>query len=143
MRVQIAQTDSEIAQCYLVMMQLLPDLQKDEFVCRIKRLMSKGYSLAYLRDDAGICAVAGFRIIEMLSSSEPYLVVDEMVTDEGKRSQGYGDYLFEWLITYAQQHACRQIHLDSSVRFVDAHRFYFRKRMHIQGYHFILPLNDE
>ena len=140
MHLHVAQTDIEIARCFPVMVQLLPNLREEDFVNRIKHLMKMGYSLVYVEDNANICSVAGFRIIEMLSSNGPYLVVDEIVTDEGKRSQGYGDVLFEWLITYAQQNSCRQIHLDSSVRFVEAHRFYFRKRMHIQGYHFILPL---
>jgi GNAT superfamily N-acetyltransferase len=140
MLVGIAQTDPEIAECYPVMVQLLPDLREEEFVNRIRQLMDMGYSLACVKDDTGVCAVAGFRIIEMLLSSKPYLVINEMVTDKGKRSQGYGDYLFDWLISFARKHSCGQIHLDSSVRLVDAHRFYFRKRMHIQGYHFILPL---
>ena len=142
MHLHIAQTDAEIARCFPVMGQLLPNLREEEFVSRIKHLMKTSYSLVYLEDNANVCSVAGFRVIEMLSSPRPYLVVDEMVTDEDKRSQGYGDVLFEWLITYARQHSCRQIHLDSSVRFVEAHRFYFRKRMHIQGYHFILPLDE-
>ncbi|MCP4424371.1 MAG: GNAT family N-acetyltransferase [Chloroflexi bacterium] len=142
MHTHIAKTDAEIARCFPIMAQLLPNLREEKFVSHVQRLMKKGYALAYVKDEADICAVAGFRIVEMLSSSEPYLVVDEIVTDESKRSRGYGDALFEWLITYARQHSCRQIHLDSSVRFVEAHRFYFRQRMHIQGYHFVRPADE-
>jgi GNAT superfamily N-acetyltransferase len=139
---QVAKTDKEIAQCFPVMAQLLPKLREEDFVNRVKHLMKNGYVLVYVEDNSNICSVAGFRIIEMLSSNGPYLIIDEIVTEESKRSQGYGDALFEWLVRYARQHSCRQVHLDSSVRFIEAHRFYFRKRMHIQGYHFILPLAE-
>ena len=141
MQVQIANNDSEIVQCFPVMVQLLPELQEEEFVSRIRHLMKMGYALAYIRKSKTVCAVAGFRIVEMLSTSEPYLIIDEIITDESKRSQGYGTVLFDWLIAYAQAKCCKQVHLDSSIRFVNAHRFYFQKGMHIQGYHFILPLN--
>ncbi len=140
MHVRVAQTDVEIARCFPIMAQLLPELREEEFVNRIKQFVKAGYSLAYVENDANVCSVAGFRIVEMLMSSKPYLVVDEIVTDANKRSQGYGSVLFDWLIAYARERSCQQIHLDSSVRFIEAHRFYFRKRMHIQGYHFILPL---
>ncbi|WP_420645331.1 GNAT family N-acetyltransferase [Candidatus Leptofilum sp.] len=142
MQVYIARTDSEIAQCYSVMVQLLPDLKQSDFVIRVRRLSKTGYTLAYLEDYGLVCAVAGFRIVEMLSSFEPYLVIDEIVADESKQRQGYGNFLFDWLIQHAKKHHCKQIHLDSSVRFVNAHRFYFQRGMHIQGYHFILPLPD-
>ena len=141
MDLRIAQTDTEIARCFPVMVQLHPHLREDEFVSRIRHLMKTGYSLVYLEDAETVRAIAGFRLVKMLSP-ELFLVVDDMVTNASVRSQGYGDALFEWLTTYARQHSCRQIHLDSSVRFVEAHRFYFRKRMHIQGYHFILPLDE-
>ena len=142
MHVQLAQTDTEIAQCFRVMVQLLPTLREEDFITRIRHLGKTGYSLAFVEDKYQACSVAGFRIIDMLSATKPYLVIDEMVTDKNKRSLGYGDLLFEWLITHAKEHYCQQIHLDSSVRCVEAHRFYFRKRMHIQGYHFILPLDE-
>lgn len=140
MQVYVAQANSEIAQCFFVMVQLLPELQAENFVSRIRNLMQHGYALAYVQENESVCAVAGFRLVEMLLSTKPYLVIDEIVTDENKRSRGYGTFLFDWLVAYAQQKGCKQIHLDSSVRFVNAHRFYFRKGMHIQGYHFILPL---
>ncbi len=140
MQVRIAQDDSEIAHCFPVMVQLLPELQEEKFVARIRSLMESGYALAYVKDNESVYAVAGFRIVEMLLSSEPYLVIDEMVTEKSKRSQGFGTLLFDGLVAHAQKHCCRQIHLDSSVRLVNAHRFYFQKGMHIQGYHFILPL---
>ncbi len=95
MQVQIAKNDSEIVQCFPVMVQLLPELQAEEFVARIRHLMKMGYALAYIRENKTVCAVAGFRIVEMLSSSEPYLIIDEIVTDESKRLQGYGSNLFD------------------------------------------------
>jgi len=70
------------------MMQLLPNLQEEDFVARIKHLMNMNYRLAFLDDNAKVCSVAGFRIVEMLLANRPYLFFDEIVTDKDKRSQG-------------------------------------------------------
>ena len=136
--IHLAKEDREIEDCYPVMAELRGHLTRDEFVRRVKHQATSGYLLAYLRDGE-IRAVAGFRFLECLAW-ERILYVDDLVSASGDRSKGYGSALFDWLVDYAREHGCTQLHLDSRVTRFDAHRFYLRKRMIIECHHFSLDL---
>ena len=84
-------------------------------------------------------AVAGYRIMENLFSGL-HMYVDDLVTSEAQRSRGFGGALLDWLVELAKSHHCVEFQLDSGVQRFDAHRFYFRKGMHISSYHFRLKL---
>lgn len=79
--------------------------------------------------------VAGFRMMENLVNGR-ILYVDDLVTAEGDRSQGYGAALLHWLADYAKAQDCVSLQLDSGVQRSLAHRFYFRHGMTISGFHF-------
>ncbi|MDZ8052930.1 MAG: GNAT family N-acetyltransferase [Aulosira sp. ZfuVER01] len=137
--ITLAKSDAEIERCFPIMQMLRPHLIASEFVSRIKRQEQQGYQLAYLEDGGSIKAVAGFRIAESLSWGK-FLYVDDLVTQESDRSQGYGTNLLNWLLNYARANACEQFHLDSGVHRFAAHRFYFKQRLEIRAYHFVIDL---
>ena len=146
MPIQIASSDREISSCFPVMQQLRPHLEDpEEFVARVRRQQQGGYQLAFLaRGNSGaeeVKAVAGFRISECLAYGV-FLYVDDLVTQEGDRSQGYGEEILQWLIDYAKTQDCQEFHLDSGVQRFAAHRFYFRQRLEIKSYHFSLNLGS-
>ena len=97
------------------------------------------FHLAALEDDGVVRAVAGYRFQEKLLSGQN-LYVDDLVTDSTHRSRGHGRRLLSWLVKEARAHGCVQLELDSGVQRFDAHRFYFRERMHVSAYHFVQPL---
>jgi GNAT superfamily N-acetyltransferase len=68
--------------------------------------------------------------------------VDDLVTDGAHRSRAHGRTLFEWLVAEARRLGCDQLCLESGVQRFDAHRFYFRQRMHVSAYHFTLSLAE-
>ncbi|OUL37287.1 GNAT family N-acetyltransferase [Nostoc sp. T09] len=137
--ITLAKSDAEIERCFVIMQALRPHLIANDFVSRIKRQEQQGYQLAYLEDEGSIKAVAGFRIAESLSWGK-FLYVDDLVTLESERSQGYGTNLLNWLVDYAKANACEQLHLDSGVQRFAAHRFYFKQRLEIRAYHFAINL---
>jgi len=55
-----------------------------------------------LESDGEVRAVAGYRFLEKLLSGR-FLYVDDLVTREIDRSQGYGGQLFDWLIEQARE----------------------------------------
>jgi len=137
---RLAETDADLQRCFPVMHQLRPHLAADGFVARIRGMEREGFRLALLEDDAGtVRAVAGFRVQDMLAHGRT-LYVDDLVTDDQARSRGHGATLLRWLVARAQAAGCHQFSLDSGTHRRDAHRFYFRERMHIASYHFALPL---
>jgi len=139
MKIALAQSDADIARCFAVMTQLRPHLVEGEFVARVRRMQAEGFQLAFLEEAGSVCAVAGYRYYDKLFSGRN-LYVDDLVTDAARRSRGHGAALLTWLTQEARRHGCAQLELDSGVQRFEAHRFYFRERMHVSAYHFVVDL---
>lgn len=141
-QINFATTDDEVARCFPVMHQLRPHLVENEFVARVARMRPNGFLLASLEDEGIVRAVAGYRYLDLLYCGKA-MYVDDLVTDSTTRSKGYGSAMLDWLRDQARANDCVTFTLDSGVQRYDAHRFYFRERMTIQGYHFTQPLEPQ
>ena len=142
MQTKIAEalTLPEIARCFPVMRQLRTHFEDEKkFVEQVERQRAKGFRLAFLEDDGGVRAVAGYRMSESLFSGR-FCYVDDLVTDAATRSLGHGGALFDWLVAEARAAGCGKLELDSGVQRFAAHRFYLTKRMIISSHHFSLEL---
>ncbi|WP_414571566.1 GNAT family N-acetyltransferase [Nostoc sp. CCY 9925] len=139
MSIQLAESDFQILGCFSVMSQLRPHLQEAKFIEQVRYQMKEGYRIAFLEIEEQTLAVAGFRISTCLSSGK-FLYIDDLVVDEWKRSQNYGQQLFQWLIEYATNNDCEKLSLDSGVQRFEAHRFYLMQRMSITSHHFSIEL---
>jgi GNAT superfamily N-acetyltransferase len=135
MAISIAESDAEIDSCFEVMSVLRPHLKREEFVALVRTMEPQGYRLAYLTADDAVQAVAGYRIIDMLRTGR-MLEVDDLVSATSARSKGYGKQLLNWCYDVARASGCSVFELDSAVHRADAHRFYFRERMYVLGFHF-------
>lgn len=141
-KIKLAVAPGEIRACHTVIAQLRPHLDEEMFLAQVDRQQrASGYQLVYLEEDGVVHAVAGFRIQEMLFSGR-HLYVDDLVTDESRRSAGYGSKLIDWLVDHARQQRCKTLELDSGVHRAAAHRFYFRKGLTIESFHFRLDLEE-
>ncbi|MEH2455326.1 GNAT family N-acetyltransferase [Nostoc sp.] len=139
MSIQLGESDFQILKCFPVMSQLRPHLEQAKFVEQVRYQMKEGYKLVFLEVEQQAAAVAGFRIYTCLASGK-FLYIDDLVVDELKRSQSYGQQLFQWLIEYAINHECKHLSLDSGVQRFAAHRFYLMQRMSITSHHFGIEL---
>ena len=139
MNIEIADTLEKVKKCFSIMVQLRTTLTEAEFSKRVKREQEVGYTLVYLQNNQDIVALAGFRLLESLVHGK-FLYIDDLITDQGNRSKGFGDFLFSWLIAYAKQNDCQSLQLDSGVQRFEAHRFYIKQRMNIASHHFYLSL---
>lgn len=137
--IEQVETAEQIARTFSVMHQLRPHLVEADYVATVQRLMLSGFRLVVARDVEAVRAVAGYRIGESLAFGR-HLYVDDLVTDEGGRSAGFGHALLSWLTQAARSQGCKELHLDSGVQRHGAHRFYLRERMDIIAYHFKLAL---
>ncbi len=91
-------------------------------------------------DDGGrLVAVAGWRLVACTTAGRR-LYIDDLVTDPLARSAGHGHLLIAELERRARETGCSILDLDSGVHRGAAHRFYFRERMTITSYHFMLVL---
>ncbi len=72
----LANSDSEIVDCFPVLSQLRPQLRAEEFLARVRRQQLNGYQLAFRRDADAVRAVGGFRLLENLAWGRFLYVVD-------------------------------------------------------------------
>ena len=133
----LAHGSDEIAQCFEVMHELRPHLQKDAFVAQVLRQQTQGYHLAYLLHEGKIRSVTGYRLLENLAWGR-LMYIDDLATRSVDQGGGYGSRLFDWLVVTAREAGCSQLHLDSGVQRHGAHRFYLHKKMDITCHHFAL-----
>lgn len=140
--IQLAETEAQIRSCYPVVHQLRPHLTNpQEFVQQVQRQLKEGYHLAYLGDAEMIKTVAGFRFLEFLAWGK-VLYIDDLVSDDPGRKNGYGGTLLKWVINMAKQRNCDQVHLDSGPQRHDAHRLYLNHGFKIIGHHFALDVKE-
>ena len=132
-----AETDAQILATCPVMRQLRPHLPTGPaYVAVIRALMeSDGYRLASIVEEGEVRAVAGYRLITMLYCGR-ILSIDDLVTDAGARSRGFGSKLLRWLKDEGRAGGCAELQLISRVTREEAHRFYFREGLGVEYFHF-------
>ena len=141
MTIRIAESDQDIKRGFVVMRELRPHITtENDFLSRVRSQMAQGYKLAILEEDNTPVACAGYRVLEMLYTGR-MLYVDDLVTLPARRSQGFGDKLMDFLMEQARREKCVEFHLDSGTQRKEAHRFYFRRGMLINAFHFGQPVD--
>ena len=134
-------TGQEIEDCFDVLAELRLHLVQETFLATVRAMECEGYQLAYIEDTERVVAVAGFRISTNLFMGK-HLYVDDLVTAQSSRSQGYGGQLLSWLRHEAKEQGCKVLHLDSGTHRVQAHKFYFEQGFTIASFHFSQQLTE-
>ncbi len=118
--------------------QLRPHLPAD-YAATLRDIFLAGAQMCVALHDGHVAGVAVWRVmLKTVSGLELY--VDDLVTDENRRSTGVGHALLSWLEAEAIRRGCTMLTLDSGTQRVRAHRFYFREGMVIASFRFAKPL---
>ena len=123
-----------LARAEIVHRQLRPQLPPD-YVTRMNAIFVGGARMAVVVEGDSVLCVALWRLIEN-SYEGCRLYVDDLVSDESRRSQGAGKMMLDWLEAKAISLDCDVLALDSGVQRPRAHQFYFREGMHISSFSF-------
>ncbi len=135
MKVKIANSDHELRMAAEVLLQLRDSYDVDSLIHQIHEQQKEGYQIAYVESDNRILCVAGFIVGNKLAWGK-HIYIDDLVTCEKHRSTGAGAFMIDWLKSYAKDHDCKQIHLDSGVQRFPVHKFYLREGFNIVSHHF-------
>jgi GNAT superfamily N-acetyltransferase len=129
-----------LALCEPLHCQLRPKVPQP-YVDYLIAMFAEGAHLAVLSEGGAARALTVWR-----SYTNTYhgrlLFVDDLVTDEAQRGQGWGGELLAWLEAKARSLGCDTFTLDSGTQREAAHRFYFRAGMTIKSFHFVKPLTE-
>ncbi len=119
--------ETDVLACYGLMRQLRPHLtSEEEFLARWRRQTEAGYRLIALWQGARPVALGGFRLQENFVHGV-HFYIDDLVTDEDSRSNGYGRTLLDWLKTKGSALGCAKLVLDTPLTNTLGHRFYYRQ----------------
>ncbi|MBL8492056.1 MAG: GNAT family N-acetyltransferase [Rhodocyclaceae bacterium] len=123
-----------LARAEAVHRQLRPGLPAD-YAGRMAAVFANGARMALATEGEAVRGVAVWRLIENTYEGRR-LYVDDLVTDEARRSRGIGRTLLDHLEGKARALGCDVLALDSGTHRAGAHRFYFREGFHIPAFCF-------
>ena len=105
-------SDADIIAAFPLMASLRDRLRPDRFLAEVRRQQVEGYRLYGGFDDGRLVTLAGVRRSHTLSRGE-FLFVDDLVTDGGARSRGFGAAMLRWLARQAVASGLARVYLDS------------------------------
>lgn len=114
--------------------QLRPNVDRD-YPGYLERMFEEGARLTQLVDQGEVQALAVWRVFHTTYCGRR-LEIEDLVTSSAHRSKGYGATLLHWLEGRGRALSCTLATLNSATHRADAHRFYFRTRYRIIGFHF-------
>jgi len=114
--------------------QLRPTLPAD-YPARMQRIFEAGGEMCVAVEEGKVVGVAVFRSFDNTHHGKRFYV-DDLVTDETRRSSGVGHALLEFLEGLARARGGDSIDLDSGTHRTRAHRFYFREGFVIPSFVF-------
>ncbi|UTF55665.1 GNAT family N-acetyltransferase [Natronosalvus rutilus] len=116
-------TVSEFRDAYPVLSQLRDHLSVEGYLDRLETMREEGYRLFALYEDSQIVAVVGGTRNHNFYSG-PHLFVYDLVTDENRRSEGFGGELLKFVDEWAREESCDHVALESGLWRDRAHEFY-------------------
>jgi len=119
-----------------VLHELRTELTEEAFLELYSQAYAEGYRVVGLFDEGECRAVAGYHLTHGFLHGR-FMYVDDLVTADRWRSNGYGRALNDYLVATARAAGCSNVQLDSGTQRTDAHRFYFREDYVITSFHFL------
>jgi GNAT superfamily N-acetyltransferase len=120
------QTKEELLKGFEVLKQLRTHLNEESFIELYEEMKKEGFILIGLEENDVTVAVAGIGILTNFYNGKHVFVYD-LVTDETKRSNGYGKQLLDYIYEFGKEKGCQLVTLQSGLQRKDAHRFYEEK----------------
>jgi GNAT superfamily N-acetyltransferase len=121
-------TREELLQGFPVINQLRTHLTPDSYLELVQEAQEiEGYKIFALLEDNSVVAACGFQPMITLYYDGKYIWVCDLVTDENKRSNGYGEKLLAFVENWAKENDYKGVSLSSGLQRTSAHRFYEEK----------------
>jgi GNAT superfamily N-acetyltransferase len=123
-----------LARSEAVHRQLRPQLARD-YVGKMQAVFASGGEMCVVVNDDQVVGVAVFRYFQNTHVGHKFYI-DDLVTDESRRSGGVGHALLTFAEGLARARGCTGMELDSGTQRTRAHKFYFREGFIIPSFAF-------
>lgn len=118
--------DNQWRKAFPVMKQLRTNLDEETYLQLVKNMSVEGYKMFAVFEKEQVVAVTGVIQLTNLYYGKHIWVYD-LITDESKRSLGYGEKLLSHIQSWSKEIGCDIVALSSGLLRQDAHRFYESK----------------
>jgi len=116
-------TTPQFRNAYSVLSQLRDHLTEETFLEQLDVMREDGYRLFALFDEGDVVAVVGL-VVRRNFFCDRHVFVEDLVTDEQHRGEGYGSRLLEYVHEFAREQSCSYVELESGLWREEAHDFY-------------------
>lgn len=116
----------QLVAAFPIMKQLRTDLEEMEFLDLFEEMHQDGYRLFAMEIENEIVSLIGFSW-RINFYNKRHIFIYDLVTDETKRSFGYGEKLLVYIHHWAKNNGAEFVALESGLNRKDAHRFYENK----------------
>jgi GNAT superfamily N-acetyltransferase len=123
-----------LARAERVHRQLRPQIPED-YAATMRGIFADGAGMAIAADGDDVLGVAVHRAYRNTFAGRRFYV-DDLVTDDTRRSTGVGRALLAHCEALARRLGCVSFELDSGVQRARAHKFYFREGMTVSSFAF-------
>jgi GNAT superfamily N-acetyltransferase len=106
-----------------------------DYEAKMRRVFAGGARMCVAVEGTDVAGVAVYRVYENTFVGRQ-LYVDDLVTDDRRRSTGVGRALLGYLEQKARAAGLENLSLDSGTQRQQAHKFYFREGMVVTAFHF-------
>jgi len=106
-----------------------------DYAGKMRRVFAGRARMCVAVEGEDVVGVAVYRVYENTFQGKQ-LYVDDLVTDESRRSTGVGRALLSYLEGKARGAGLENLALDSGTQRQQAHKFYFREGMVVTSFHF-------
>jgi GNAT superfamily N-acetyltransferase len=141
MKIEYATSDEQLLKCRKAILELRPHIPNEEYLEKAKLLLSEGAKMIYVDGVGDAPAIAVFRMNYYFFRGKN-IYIDDLGTLKEERGKGYGGALLDFIIDFAKENNCANVHLDSGYHKerYDAHRLYLNKGFYLASHHFVLDL---
>lgn len=106
-----------------------------DYPAKMRAVFRQGGEMCVAAVGEEVAGLAVFRVFENTHVGLRFYV-DDLVTDDTRRSTGVGRTLMDWLQEEARRRGCPGLDLESGTHRTRAHRFYFREGFVIPSFSF-------
>lgn len=139
MKIQQATSDADLLKCRDVLLELRPHIEQENFLPRVKEMLTEGYRLDFIEENGRAVAAIGYRYLNFLFCGK-HFYIDDLSTLPEARGKGYGGALVDHVAKLAKEKGFTVITLDSGHHRHTAHRLYLNKGFVISSHHFTKKL---
>jgi len=116
----------EYLEAFPTMKELRNGLNEEKYLELVIEMVKEGYKMFALYDNSNLVSVAGIIVLTNFYY-ERHVFIYDLVTSSNFRSKGYGEYLLQFIHSWAKENGCNVIALSSGLERINAHRFYEEK----------------